>query len=110
MQKLVQAVGDDVARTIHALAESLHDEIRAVAIDDQSRQQICFGKDQPIGVGLRHYSFAMRKSLRQASQKEWAINGLTIVSEKAQGDLRGGTVMCGADDTPFRVGDSDCFA
>ena len=45
MQKFVQAMRDDVARAIHALAQRLHHQVRAVAIDDQPGQKICFGKD-----------------------------------------------------------------
>ena len=39
-QQFVKTMRDQIARAIHALVERLHHEIRAIAIDDQPRQQI----------------------------------------------------------------------
>ena len=49
-QQLLQTFHDHIARPIHPLIQGLQREIRPVAVDDQSRQQIAFGKHQPVGV------------------------------------------------------------
>ena len=43
------SIGDDRRQQpIHALRQRLHDEVVAVAIDDQRRQQVGFAVDQPV--------------------------------------------------------------
>ena len=74
-QQLLQTIDDDIARAIHALVQSLHRQVGTVAIDDQSRQQVGFGKHQPVGVGVVNHALAMRQGLQcRRSQKERPVD------------------------------------
>ena len=49
LQQLAQRRDDDRQQPVHALRQRLHDQVVAVAIDDQRRQQVGFAVDQPVG-------------------------------------------------------------
>ena len=69
-QQLLQAIDNQIARPIHPLIQSLQREIRPVAVDNQSRQQIAFGKHQPVSVRVLNHTLAMRQRRRNALEKE----------------------------------------
>ncbi len=63
---------------VHALVQRLHHEVIAVAIDNQRGQQIGFGVDHAIGVGIAHHGSAMRFGGAQAAQVEIAVDLLQL--------------------------------
>ena len=95
---------------VHALVERLHDEVIAVAIDDQRGEQVGFAVDDAVGVAIVDHGAAVLFGGAEAAQKEIAADLFDLPREHAQGDLRRGTVVRGAERASARVGDLDGLA
>ena len=76
-------------QAVHALRQRLDDEIVAVPIDDERRQQVGFAVNQPIGgrVDVERPRNAIAASIRCRRSASIA-GGIVAVGEHADGNLR----------------------
>ena len=95
---------------VHALVERLHHEVIAVAIHNERGQQVGFGVNHAIGIGIADEGLAMRFGCAQAAKVEIAIDLLNLTGQHAQSDLRRGTVVRRAQRTAARVDYFNDFA
>ena len=96
--KSFKTVHDGVARTVHALVERLHRQVRPVAVHDEARQQIGFGKNQAAGFRIFDHVLAMGDRRGEAAAKERDVGWFGVRREHPQRDLRFGTVVSDADE------------
>ena len=73
---------------IGALRQRLHDEVVAVAIDDERRKQIAFAVHEPIRGGVDVEPLAERDRLLEPRSPEAAIDGHVVLRQDPQRDLR----------------------
>jgi hypothetical protein len=71
---------------IHALIQSLHGEVVAIAIDHQARQLIAFAMHQAIGFRFRDHALAIGLGLRDAPQKK-ARSIVSLRSESIRNEI-----------------------
>jgi len=88
----------------------LEDKVRAVAIDDETRQKVGLGENESAGVGVFDDALAVGQGLAEAAKVEIAVEGFPLVAQQAQGDLGRGAVMRGAEELAAIVGDVDRLA
>ena len=83
--------GDDRRQTsIHRLRQRLHDQVVAVIVDDQRRQQIGFAVDEAVGGRVDAERLAKRdRGVEAAADQRVRVESVGIaVGEHAQRDLR----------------------
>ena len=102
--------------------QALHYNEIAVLVDDQAGQLVGFAKTEAAGIvgGVEHW-FAARDGCAQAQLQQIQPSSLieSLARDKAQGDLRRGTIERGAQEDSaivghgqerfFRIWRSDCF-
>src|ERR1035437_6722080 len=110
MEDLIERGRDHTLGGIHALVESLHNEVVAVAVHHQSGQQVGFAMHYAVGIGMAHDRTPVLFGGAQAAQEEIAADLFHLPGQHAQTDLRTGTVVSRAQRTSPRVGDLDRLA
>src|ERR1035438_10108854 len=110
MEDLCQAGSDRALGGIHALVERLHDEVIAVAVHHESRQQVAFAVHHAVGIAVPHDTATMLLGRAQAAQKEIAADVFHLPRQHAQTNLRTGAVVSRAQRTSPRVCDLDRMA
>ena len=110
MKDLFQAGRDHALGGVHALVEGLHDEVIAVAIDDQGGQQVGLAVHHAVGIGIADHGAPVSLGGAQAAQKEIAADVFHLPRQHAQGDLRTGTVVRRAQRPAPRIGHLDGLA
>jgi hypothetical protein len=73
--------------SLHGLAEILHDEIVAVAIDDKRRDGVCFAVDEAVGFGICDGAFAEFGGSEKALAKKRPVYGDVLRGNEADGNL-----------------------
>jgi hypothetical protein len=95
---------------VHALVEGLEDERVMVAVDDEAGEQVGFGEDDAVGVGVVDDVAAVEEGGFEAASEEGGADGFGLIGEQAQRDLGRGAVVGGAEDAAGGSGDEDGIA
>ena len=85
--QIINGSGDFGVAPLYELIERLHDNVVAIAIDDETWQQIGFGVDDAIGVGILYDATTVKLGGVEAKQVERVINRLAVRREEAERDL-----------------------
>ena len=86
-EKVGKDLNELIFQAIGGLAECLHHEIFAVAIDDERGQVVGFTIDEPEGFGILDNNFSIVSSVTNSAGKEGAINGNVLAREQTNRDL-----------------------
>ena len=88
VEQIVQR-GDDCRRQpVHTLRQGLQNEVVAVPVDDEGRQQIRFAVDEPVCRGIDRQRRAETNRRLQTTANERVVGHAVAVREHADGDLR----------------------
>ena len=90
VQKIVQRRDDRWQQTIHPLRQRLHDEVVAVAIDDERRQQIGLAVDEAVCRRVDGERLAERDRRLDAPAYQPVVRRLLAVRQHPKRDLRRG--------------------
>ena len=92
---------------VHGLGENLQGEDVAVAVDDQSGEEIGFAENYAIGFGVVDQRLAIGNGIGDALAKQgWKI-GDRIGRDHADRDLRGTRIESGAERLAAMIGDAN---
>jgi hypothetical protein len=92
------------------LRQRLHDEVLAISIHDERRQQIAFAVDEPIGRRIDLERGAERRRLIEPIPPGGGVGFVGAAREHAQRDFRAIAVERVADDPAAAVNDPDRIA
>ena len=87
-QQVGQGVDDSGMQAIHALRQRLHDQVIAVAIDDQRREQVGLAVHQAVGRGVERQRRAEGHRAFQTGADERGQLGRLADREHPDRDLR----------------------
>ncbi len=87
MKDLFQAGRDHALGGVHALIESLHHQVIAVAVHHQCGQLVGFAVHHAIGIGMPYHGAPVRLGGAQAVQKEIAADVFHLPRQHTQTDL-----------------------
>jgi len=86
--ELLERGDDGRQQPVHALGERLHHQPVGVAIDDEGRQQVGFGVDQPVSGRLNTEGATKRDRRLDAPADQRLVGGSVAAGQDAQRDLR----------------------
>jgi hypothetical protein len=73
---------------VHALGESLDNEAGAVAIDNQRREKVTFGRDKAVGLRFARHLPPETRGCGYALSEKGAVEGALVTCEESQSNLR----------------------
>ena len=73
LEQLAEEIHPGIFQLLSPLGEGLQDEMIAVAIDEQRRQEITFPKHEPIGIGVADHGPAIVDPRQQALPPKFSI-------------------------------------
>ena len=70
------------------MAQSLQDQIIAIAVDDKRGQQVGLAVDDPVSVGVFNDALAILNGTAQALREKGAVDRNVLARQQPDGDLR----------------------
>ncbi len=103
-KKLHQNFDEQMLVALGSLAERLHNEVIAVAVDDQRRQQIAFAVDHAEGFRVFDNEFAIGNGLLKALGEKCAVDRHVLARQQPDRDLRFVAIESAPVEAPALVG------
>ena len=107
LEDLLERFDDVGLDRVGPLSEGLHDDMRAVAVDDEAGHQIGIGKDDAVGVGVRDDAFAEVLGTLNVATVEANVRYGRLLRQHAEDDFGRGTVVRGTKSIVASVEDTN---